>query len=308
MGGISEPPCAEGPHPACARRRCRRVNPLWALGLSQPTAFGTIRVMNSDVVDTLLTLNRTFYNDFAGVFSASRSPTEPGFERLVEQIEPGARVLDLGCGQARLFRLLPAGCSYTGIDYAEAMLALAPPSGTGVAGNPRSEKQAQTRSSEAPAGLPAPVPVLVAADLLRDAWSERIHGPFDWVVLRAVLHHIPGYTNRQLVLSRAAEVLGSKGRIVIANWQFLRIARLRRRFLAWSTLGLMEDDVEPGDYLLDWQRQGRGVRYAHHVDEEETRRLASGAGLGIAELFYADGHTNDLTCYAVLRREGLPAP
>ena len=96
-------------------------------------------------------------------------------------------------------------------------------------------------------------------------------------------------------------MLGPKGMVVIANWQFLRIERLRRRLLPWDRIGLRESDVDPGDYLLDWQRNGYGVRYVHLVDEAETQQLADGAGLQIDDLFFADGHTNDLTLYAILR-------
>ena len=244
--------------------------------------------MKNEVVDILLALNQVFYNQFAAAFNDSRSPSEPGFERLLTLIQPGDRVLDLGCGQARLARLLPPTCRYTGVDYAEEMLALA--------GTPSGAEDGLTVDT-----------TMVPADLVRDDWSSRIRGPFDWVVLRAVLHHIPGYANRLRVLTRAATVLApANGRVAIANWQFLRIDRLRRRVLPWSTLTLGDSDVEPGDYLLDWQRQGRGMRYAHLIDKSETQRLAHDAGLEIEDLFYADGHTNDLTLYAVLSKESTP--
>ena len=52
---------------------------------------------------------------------------------------------------------------------------------------------------------------------------------------------------------------------------------------------------------MDWQRNGYGVRYVHLIDEAETHQLADHAGLQIDELFFADGHTDDLTLYAILR-------
>jgi len=241
--------------------------------------------MDAQVVDKLLALNQAFYNEFAAAFSDSRSPSEPGFDRLVRRLRPGDRVLDLGCGQARLARLLPTSCTYTGVDYAEAMLAIGATSHEGPDGNLS----------------------LVTADLVRDDWSRDVIGPFDWIFLRAVLHHIPGYEHRRSVLVRASEVLAPGGHLVVANWQFTRIERLRRRARPWAAIGLDAGDVEPGDYLLDWQRQGYGLRYAHLVDEAETRQLADDAGLHVDELFYADGHTQDLTLYAVLTRGVLRA-
>lgn len=236
--------------------------------------------MEDSTADRLLQLNREFYDRFAEAFRDSRAATEPGFERILARIQSRSRVLDLGCGQGRLASLLPTGCSYTGVDYSHELLQIA----------------AQSEPTESDRRF-------VQADLVSDDWLSTVGGNYDWIVLRAVLHHIPGDCRRQGVVERAARLLAPQGRLVIANWQFLRIERLRRRLLSWEQVGLGECDVDPGDYLLDWQRNGYGIRYVHLVDEAETRQLADHAALEIEELFFADGHTNDLTLYAVLRSE-----
>jgi hypothetical protein len=51
-----------------------------------------------------------------------------------------------------------------------------------------------------------------------------------------------------------------EGRLLLSNWQFATNSRQRRKQLAWSTAGLEPADVEPGDYLLSWQRGGLGLR------------------------------------------------
>lgn len=234
--------------------------------------------MDTITVEKLNALNRQFYERFAESFAASRGETEPGLERVLAEVHPGDRLLDLGCGQGRIAQLLPAGVAYTGLDYAPALLSIA-------------QQQAEA------AGLSA---CFVVGDLLAETWPEAVGGPFEWVVLRAVLHHIPGYANRLAVLRRAAERLTPQGRLVLANWQFLEIERLKRRLLPWERVGLTATDVEPGDYLLDWQRDGYGVRYVHLVDEAETEALAREAGLTLHTLFRADGHTKQLTLYAVM--------
>jgi SAM-dependent methyltransferase len=267
--------------------------------------------VNRDTEKRLIALNRRFYDDFASAFSDSRSATEPGLERIITQIEPDARVLDLGCGQARLARMLPPSCSYVGVDSSEAMLSIAaatPYEGQVQNPDPTDPGTAMPEDGPLPNRLDALglsdgcVPIrFVIAELVEDRWENSIGRPFDWVVLRAVLHHIPGYDNRLNIVRRAANVLIPGGRMIVANWQFLRIPRLRRRILPWSVAGLTVDDVDPGDTLLDWVRGGTGIRYAHLIDESETRRLAHDASLRISELFYADGRTNDLTLYAVMQ-------
>ncbi len=243
--------------------------------------------MREEVINLLNNLNRTFYDELAEAFAASRGPSEPGLVRALAQVQPGARVLDLGCGQARVAALLPAGCEYVGLDFSAEMLAIA-------------ERAVNTAHLSHAS--------FIIADLLDPTWPTLVDGPYDWVVLRAVLHHIAGAENRQAVLQRAASCLAPQGRILLANWQFLEIERLRRRLLPWDTVGLSPDDVEPGDYLLNWQREGYGIRYVHWIGEDETATLAAAAGRSVDVLFRADGHHNNLTLYAILSPTPTPTP
>ncbi len=237
--------------------------------------------MREEVINLLNNLNRTFYDALAEAFAASRGASEPGLVRALAPVQPGARVLDLGCGQGRVAAMLPASCEYVGLDFSAEMLAIA-------------ERTANTSHLSSAS--------FIVADLLDPTWPALATGLYDWIVLRAVLHHIPGAANRQSVLKRAADRLAPQGRLLLANWQFLEIERLRRRLLPWDVVGLSPDDVEPGDYMLNWQREGYGIRYVHWIGEVETATLAAAASLSIDTLFRADGHRNNLTLYAVLWR------
>ncbi|MFP4395018.1 MAG: class I SAM-dependent methyltransferase [Anaerolineales bacterium] len=231
-------------------------------------------------------LNREFYDKFAGSFADSRAATEPGVERILAHVKPGDRFLDLGCGNGRVAFQLPPGCHYVGVDFSAEILALA---------------KAQVMASQAEEST-LQASHFIAADLVADPWPALVAESFsryDWILLRAVLHHVPGFDHRREIVAQAASLLAPEGRMALANWQFTAIPRLRKRFLPWETIGLRPEDVEPGDYLLDWQRDGYGLRYVHLIDEDETRRLAEAANLRIEEMFRADGHSNDLTLYAV---------
>jgi len=234
--------------------------------------------MHKEVMNLLNSLNHKFYADFAGAFAASRGDTEPGLALVCADILPGAQVLDLGCGQGRVAAMLPAGCRYVGMDFSPEMMTQFHPTAN--------VEQLAIR--------------FVVGDLLDPAWPSQVDGAYDWIIMRAVLQHIPGIAQRQAVVKQAAGLLAPQGRLLIANWQFLDIERLRRRLLSWDVIGLTADDVEPGDYLLDWQREGYGIRYVHLVDETEAAALAVHANLHIGTLFRADGHHGNLTLYAVL--------
>ncbi len=236
-------------------------------------------MMNAETIHQLNALNLEFYTALADAFATSRGPSEPGLERTLADLPAGVRVLDLGCGAGRVAGLLPPGSEYIALDFSPALLALA-------------------GEQAAKAGVRSHI---IQADLLADDWPARIEGVCDCVVLRAVLHHLPGAENRQAVLNRAAGLLHPEGKLILANWQFLDIERLRRRIQSWSEIGLTEEQVEPGDYLLDWRREGQGLRYVHLVDEAETQALAAAADLRIVDLFRSDGKDNRLTLYAVLK-------
>ncbi len=235
--------------------------------------------MEEHVIKQLNALNRDFYDAFAASFAASRGASEPGLERLLKALPAGSRVLDLGCGQGRVAGLLPPSCNYTGVDFSAGMLA-----------------EARRR---------APQARFVQADLLEAGWEDVAGAPWDFVLLRAVLHHIPAYQVRLHLVQRAARLLAPQGTLALANWQFLRVPRLRQRIRPWEELGLDPAQLELHDYLLDWRREGEGLRYVHWIDEEETRRLITDAGLVLDQMFYADGHDNALTLYACAHRAVL---
>jgi hypothetical protein len=78
-----------------------------------------------------------------------------------------------------------------------------------------------------------------------------------------------------------------------------------RKFVDWAEAGIPEEALEPGDYLLDWKREGRGLRYCHLVDQAEVERLAVGSGLRVRETFRAGGREGDLSLFAVLDRRSV---
>jgi len=234
--------------------------------------------MDEATVRRLVTLNEVFYSEFAAPFAASRARPQPGYEHLLAYVPAGRpRVLDVGCGDGRFGRFLRASgraVDYVGIDFSADLLA-ARDVASDVAG--RFERR----------------------DLSQPGSLDGL-GHFDLIVCLSTLQHIPGRRNRARLLAQMAACLDAGGYIALANWQFLGSARQRRKIRPWAEVGVDERDVEPGDYLLSWQRGGEGRRYVALVDGEETRRLAAEAGLRVVELFRSDGREGDLNLYALL--------
>jgi hypothetical protein len=126
-------------------------------------------------------------------------------------------------------------------------------------------------------------------------------------VLFGFLHHVPGYETRRALLVDLAGHLGHKGLLVFSVWQFGRFERFRKKIVPWKDflantgIPIDPEDLERGDHILSWGDREPAYRFCHFTDSEETSRLVSSLPLDCIEVFSADGHTNDLNQYFVLR-------
>ncbi len=236
--------------------------------------------MNPSTISRLLELNRKFYQTFAVPFSATRKRLQPGVIHILDQIDPQDDLLDLGCGNAELAHEL-ARCgqigAYTGLDFSPALL------------------------EEAAVGQPSNFRFILA-DLSSAGWDTDLPDiRYDVVMAFAVLHHLPGSEVRLNIIQKVKPLLKPRGRFIHSEWQFLHSPRLSGRVQPWETIGLTREDVDPGDYLLDWRQGGSGLRYVHHFSEAELSELAVQAGFTIAQTFYSDGESHNLGLYQVWR-------
>ncbi|MCC6188403.1 MAG: class I SAM-dependent methyltransferase [Anaerolineales bacterium] len=251
--------------------------------------------MELSTVQRLAELNRQFYVEQAENFADSRPRLAPGVERVLAQITADQslqalsrrRVLEVGCGDGKAGRALArAGVGvYVGVDSSPALLE-------------RARRYCQQLEPANSAAIN-----FILGDLLDADWTRGLPPePSDWILAFSVFHHLPSQAARSAVLCALAGRLASGGTLAMSNWQFTRSARLGERIRGWPALGLTEADVEPGDYVLDWERKGtRGLRYVHLLDEAEARALAEAAGLRVVAVFRADGLSGDLADYVLMQ-------
>jgi tRNA (uracil-5-)-methyltransferase TRM9 len=246
--------------------------------------------VNTNTVNRLIQLNDQFYQTFALQFSATRQRLQPGVHKILSDgirseptpIRENVNILELGCGNGELARTLAhrdLDVRYTGLDFNAMLLEIA-----------RQSLPADWQANFYQANLALP------------EWARDLpHFPYDVILAFAVLHHLPGAELRRQVLEKVRELITPDGVFIHSEWQFLNSPRLRERIQPWEQAGLTADDVDPGDYLLDWREGGYGLRYAHHFSEAELEALAGKTGFQVIETFYSDGEGGNLGIYQLWR-------
>jgi SAM-dependent methyltransferase len=244
--------------------------------------------MNASTVARLIEINLDFYSHFGESFSATRRRIQPGVRRVMQMLKGDESILDLGCGNGEFARELAKHGHrgpYLGVDFSLPLLR---------------DAQAQ------PEGFYAK---FVEADLTQlsvsssqfSVISKQLLTTENWTLITAfaVLHHIPSNELRSNLLQTIRGLLAENGMFILSNWQFLNSEKLKARILSWEAASVPTSNVDVGDYLLDWRRDGQGLRYAHHFSEAELFELAGATGFQVVDTFYSDGESGDLALYQV---------
>ncbi len=235
--------------------------------------------MQRSTIEWLNQINRDFYRATASEFDATRQAAWRGWERLLAEIDkPVESALDLGCGNGRFALFLAARQArpfrYIGVDSNAELLAQA--------------RRQLTQAAKVDANL-------VESDIVL---GELPRHSAQLVTLFGLIHHVPGFTRRRELIASAADCVAPGGYLALAAWRFYERERFRRRIVPWGG----DIAVEKHDYLLDWRRGQRALRYCHYVDDDEHAVLVAASGLAVIADFRADGAEGDLNRYTVLRK------
>ena len=241
--------------------------------------------VNAATAERLLSLNRQFYDEHAIDFSQTRERLQPGVQRLVDTLHGDESILDLGCGNGELARTLSrAGHrgDYLGLDFSPQLL-----------------KEAQREAFTFSARF---FQIDLAQLSLVTEHNSLMPNHYSLVTAFAVFHHIPTVDLRLKLIREVYDLLAPGGLFMHSNWQFLTNQRLKARIQPWQAVGLTAQDVDANDYLLDWKRGGKGLRYVHHFDEAELAELAQAGKFDVLESFYSDGENKKSGLYQIWKK------
>jgi tRNA (uracil-5-)-methyltransferase TRM9 len=240
--------------------------------------------MNEATIQQLNAINRVFYRITADEFDQTRGTPWPGWETLLDYLPNGdgpLSVLDIGCGNGRfgvfLAERLGREIVYHGVDS-----------------NP-------TLLEHARRSLGDHLDIRASLEERDIVEQPPQAGQYDLVTAFGLLHHVPGYAQRQEFMRWLAGRVAPGGRLTFACWRFYEYERFRDRIAPWpdDLAGL----VEKHDYLLDWRRGEVAWRYCHYVDDEEHAGLIAATGLAEIATYSADGFDGAANRYSVLARD-----
>jgi 2-polyprenyl-3-methyl-5-hydroxy-6-metoxy-1,4-benzoquinol methylase len=196
------------------------------------------------------------YKETAEEFNVTRQKEIwPKLKEMTNLVFDGAKVLDLGCGNGRLLKVLQEkNLKYLGCDQEEQLIKIA--------------KTNWPKNNFIVTKIPA-VP----------------DKKFDYIFSIAVIHHIPSSKHRTELLKKLKNHLNNKGKIIISVWNL----RKSRRILVYKSFikHILSLQLEFGDVLFPWKKnhgQKLITRYYHAFSKKSLKKLAEKAGYEIEKI------------------------
>jgi len=215
--------------------------------------------MERSYAEYILKKTKENYNLIADDFSRTRSFISQDLKALGEYTLAGERVLDLGCGNGRLFKVLKdKKIDYIGVDFSKKLIEIA------------KKKYPGTKFQVANAlNLPFP------------------NNFFDKIYNISVLQHIPSEEFRVQFLRETKRILRPEGLLILRVWDLWRRKKGRKLILRYTLLKLIgKSKLDFRDIFLPW-KDSRGKiliqRYLHCFTKRELENLVKKIGFKIKE-------------------------
>lgn len=256
--------------------------------------------MKKNTIKQLNELNTAFYKKVADSFDAKRQYPWSGWQQLLPTLQnmnpdsDSLEFVDFGCGNGRWFEFVSKNLSkdsphtYTGIDSNAELLQIAQQK------TARLKLNANFKKAD------------IVNQLLERKFEELIPTTESVTVFTAfgVLHHIPSEELRNAFLTIIAQKMKPDDLCIITTWNFADDPRFESKKVPPNKVGILDSDLEHGDYILNWASESQAFRYCHASNQQELLTAAKQAQLEIKKSFYADGKSQQLNTYYLLTKKG----
>jgi len=218
--------------------------------------FRIFQEMNKEIAKNILNDNKNTWNNIAEKFELTRHRVWD-LEPLADYAKSDMKVLDLGCGNGRLYETLKdKGVEYTGIDISENLIAIA-------------------KKNYSFCASPSHTQFLIGDGLALPFENNS----FDIIYSIAVFHHLPSRALRIQFLKEAKRVLKKDGKIILIVWNLWQ-RKYFKLLVKYSLLKFLhKSKLDCGDLYIPWQNQHQ--RYHHAFTKKELVKLFINAGFEI---------------------------
>lgn len=221
--------------------------------------------MNRQTQKELLNIVKNNYARIAKNFSQTREKEIwPEVKNLTQAVAEKSKVLDVGCGNGRLFKeFLGKKINYLGVDSGKELIKIA------------KEKHGESKAK------------FRVGDILE--LNKIKEGNFDYVFAIAVLHHAPGEKLQIKALRGMRNKIKKDGRIILSVWNLWAQDKFLK--LIWRNFFLKllgKNKMDFGDILFDWKDskgEAASQRYYHAFRKRELKKIAKKARLKIEKIY-----------------------
>jgi len=220
--------------------------------------------MRTEIALKIIDHNKKVYDLITKEFSQTRDKSWPEFEYFKGYLKDGQAVLDLGCGNGRLLKILEDfKIDYLGIDNSSNLIKDA------------KQKWPEYNFKE--------------ADILDLSLLEK---KYDLVFMVSALHHIPSKKFREQVINNIRKHLKADGKLLMINWNLWQ-KRYLKYIIKYTLLKLTEPSKEIKEIEglkindLDFQDvfipffDKKNIRYMHAFTENNIINLLEKNGFEI---------------------------
>jgi SAM-dependent methyltransferase len=212
--------------------------------------------MKPEVAQKILEETRDNYNHIAASWDQTRQTPFINPQDILSYLKPDCQVLDVGCGNGRLMKLLEnVNVAYTGIDNSQELISLAKNN--------------------------FPKANFMVGDILHLPMADD---SFDVVFCLSVLHHLPGQKLRKQAVSEIYRVLKPDGYVIFFNWSYCS-PKMPARLINFTLKKIFrKSGLDFGDIYLGWQ-ETEVKRYVHLFSKRGIKRLLRFEGLKVIKSY-----------------------
>lgn len=211
--------------------------------------------MKLEYAKKIIKENKEIFNKIAGEFSKTRKNIWPELKELNKYIKENERILDLACGNGRLFGFFKGkNIEYFGLDSSRDLINLA-----------------RAKYGD----------FFQVGDILNLPFPDNF---FDSVWFIAAIHHLPSLEIRKKALKEISRVLKKRGMLITTCWNLYQFRYLGILFKHSLKKIFKKSKLDFKDVFIPWQ--GSLKRYYHAFTKRELKKLFRSSNFQVKEIKY----------------------